>query len=100
MHAQSLQPLDVMVAKVKGRFIMKPTGMHLVGVATVLSAIAIAAPVSSASAATPAPAGAPVAVRAAAVTPQTFVTTSPTTFINYNSQTSAGSTSAGSQVAG
>jgi spore maturation protein SpmB len=59
--------------------------MHLVGLAAVLSTIAIAAPVSSAGAAT--------------VTPQTFVTTGPSTFINYNSQTSAGAISSGDQVA-
>ena len=78
---------------------MKPTRMRLVGVATVLSTIAIAAPVSSAAAATAAPATVPVAAQAATVTPQTFVTTAPSTFVNYNSQTSAGAISSGDQVA-
>ncbi|MCW3014162.1 MAG: hypothetical protein JWO02_1254 [Solirubrobacterales bacterium] len=62
------------------------TRMRLVGVTAVLSTIAIAAPVSSAGAAT--------------VTPQTFTTTTPTTFVNYNSQTSDGAISSGAQVAG
>jgi hypothetical protein len=64
---------------------MKPARMRPMWVAAVLSAIAIAAPVSTAAAAT--------------VTPQTFVTTTPSTFINYNSQTAAGSISSGGQVA-
>jgi hypothetical protein len=69
--------------------------MHLVGVATVLSTIALAAaPVSSATAATTAPA----VGRTVTVVPQTFVTTGPSTFINYNSQTSAGPVSSGVQT--
>jgi hypothetical protein len=64
---------------------MNPTRKHLVPLAAVLSAVAIAAPVSPAIAAT--------------VTPQKFVTTTPSVFINYNSQTSGGATSSGAQVA-
>jgi hypothetical protein len=67
------------------------------GVAAVLSTIAIAAPVSTAGAATAATG--PVAGKAATVTGQTFVTTTPTTFVNYNSQTSDGAISSGAQVA-
>jgi hypothetical protein len=78
---------------------MKPTRMHLVWVSAVLSTIAIAAPVSTAGAATAAPGTGPVAGKAATVTGQTFVTTTPSTFINYNSQTSAGAISSGDQVA-
>jgi hypothetical protein len=78
----------VIGTKSKDRFDMKPTRMRLVRVAAVLTAIAIAAPVSTAAAAT------------ATVTPQTFVTTTPTTFINYNSQTSSAAISSGSQIAG
>jgi hypothetical protein len=81
------------------QFVMKPTRMRLAGVAAVVSAIAMAAPVSSAGAATPAPAAVPVVTKAAAVIPQTFVTTSPSTFVNYNSQTSGGAISSGDQVA-
>jgi hypothetical protein len=78
---------------------MKPTGLHLVGVATVLSTIALAAaPVSSAIAATAAPGAAPVVAQAVTVVPQTFVSTAPSTFINYNSQTSAGPISSGAQA--
>jgi hypothetical protein len=77
---------------------MKPTGLHLVGVATVLSTIALAAaPVSSATAAA-APAAGPVVAQAVTVVPQTFVSTAPSTFINYNSQTSAGPISSGAQA--
>ena len=78
---------------------MKRTRMHLVRVAAVLSTIAVAAPASTAGAATGAPATGPVAGKAAIVAGQTFVTTTPSTFINYNSQTSAAATSSGDQVA-
>jgi hypothetical protein len=92
--------LDLMDSKSKGRIAMKPTRKHLVGVAAALSTIALAAPVSSAGAATAAPVTSAVAAQAATVTPQTFVTAGPSTFVNYNSQTSAGAISAGDQVAG
>jgi hypothetical protein len=65
---------------------MKPNRIRFVGIAAVLSAIAIAAPVSTAGA-------------AVAVTGQTFIATPAATFINYHSQTSAGDLSSGSQVA-
>jgi hypothetical protein len=84
-----------MDAKSKGRFDMKSTGIRLMGAAVVLSTIAIAAPVPSAVAA----ATGPVAGQAAAVTRPTFVATAPSTFVNYNSQTSAGAVSSGNQVA-
>jgi hypothetical protein len=81
--------------KLKGRFDMKPTRTRLVVVAAALSAIAIAAPVSTAGAATAAPAVAP----AVTVTGPTYITTAPSTFINTNNQVSPGDNSSGSQVA-
>jgi hypothetical protein len=74
---------------------MKPTRTRLMGVAAALSTIAIAAPVSTAGAATAAPAVAP----AATVTGATYITTAPSTFINTNNQVSPGDNSSGSQVA-
>jgi hypothetical protein len=75
---------------------MKPTRTHLAGIAAALSTIAIAAPVSTAGAATAAPAP---ARPAATVVGTTFITTAPSTFINYNNQVSPGGNSFGSQVA-
>jgi hypothetical protein len=83
----------------KGRFDMKPTRMHPVWIAALLSTVAIAGPVSTAGAATAAAATGPVAEQAATVTGQRFVSTSPSTFINYNSQTSVGTISSGNQYA-
>jgi hypothetical protein len=79
----------------KGRFDMKPNRTRLVGVAAALSAIAIAAPVSTAGAATAAPAVAP-----ATVVGPTFITSAPSTFVNTNNQVSPGANSSGNQVAG
>ena len=59
--------------------------IRLLGVATLLSTIAIAAPVATAGAAT--------------VTGQTFVNTAASTFTNYHSQTSASELSSAGQVA-
>jgi hypothetical protein len=73
--------------------------MRPVWVAAVLTTIAIAAPVSTAGAATAAPAAGPVGRQAATVSGQTFVDTTPSTFVNYNSQSSAGSNSSGNQYA-
>jgi hypothetical protein len=67
-----------------------------VGVAAALSAIAIAAPVSTAGAATAAPA---VARPTATVVGPTFITNAPATFINTNNQVSPGNNSSGNQVA-
>jgi hypothetical protein len=97
---------------------MKPTRTHLVGAAVALSTIAIAAPVSTAGAATASPAPVailatgwdgspavtlpttgPVAGQAAAVIGPAIITTAPTTFINTNNQVSAGSTWSGGQLA-
>jgi hypothetical protein len=77
----------------KGRLDMKPTRIRLMGVAA-LSTIAIAAPVSTAGAATTAPV-APVP----RVIGATYITTAPTSFTNLNNQTSSGSTSLGNQTA-
>jgi hypothetical protein len=75
---------------------MKPTGMRLMGLATVVSAIAIAAPVSTAGAAT----AAPTAARPAdTVIGATYVTNAPSTFINTNNQTSPVSNTSGDQIA-
>jgi hypothetical protein len=78
----------------EGRFDMKPTRTHLMGVAAALSAIAIAAPVSIAGAATAAP-----VARPATVTGPTYITNAPSTFINTNNQVSPGNNSSGSQFA-
>jgi hypothetical protein len=103
---------------------MKPTRSRLVGIAAALSTIAIAAPLSTASAATAAPAFAPVpgvgagwegwgagwggsvtglpfaqgafALGATVVGP-VIITTAPSTFINTNNQVSAGSNFSGGQ---
>jgi hypothetical protein len=71
---------------------MKPTRTRLVGVATALSAIAIAAPVSAAGAATAAPA-------TASIVGPTFITSAPATFINTNNQVTSGDSTLGDQVA-
>jgi hypothetical protein len=75
---------------------MKPTRTRLVGIAAALSAIAIAAPVSTAGAATAAPAVAPPA---ATVIGPRYITTAPSTFINNNNQVSPGSNTSGNQDA-
>jgi hypothetical protein len=81
---------------IESGFDMKPIRTPLVWVVAALSAIAIAAPVSTAAAATAAPAVAPVAVT---VTGPTYITTAPATFINTNNQVSPGGNSSGDQVA-
>lgn len=75
---------------------MKSTRKHLAGAAVALSAIAIAAPVPTAGAATAAPA---VARQTATVIGPTFITNAPSTFTNTNNQVSPGSNSSGNQVA-
>jgi hypothetical protein len=85
--------------KVTGGFDMKPTRSRLVRVAAVLSTIAIAAPLSTASAATAAPAAAPVAEQTTTIIGPTYITTAPTTFINNNNQVASGNTSLGDQSA-
>jgi hypothetical protein len=70
---------------------MKPTRTRLAVVAAVVSAIAIAAPVSTAGAATAAP--------VPAVIGPTFITSAPATVINANTQVSASGTSSGNQFA-
>jgi hypothetical protein len=74
----------------KGRLGMKPTRIRLIAVAA-LSTLAIAAPVSTASAATTAP--------VPRVSGATYIITAPTSFTNLNNQTSSGSTSLGNQTA-
>ena len=76
---------------------MKPIRARLVGVAVALSTIAIAAPVSTAGAATAA--DGPVAGQGAAITGARYITTAPSTFTNTNNQVSSGSTSLGDQTA-
>jgi hypothetical protein len=76
-----------------GLFVMKPIRTHLVGVAVALSTIAIAAPVATAGAATPAAGG-----RTATVVGPTYITSAPATFINNNNQVSPGDNSLGNQV--
>jgi hypothetical protein len=101
----------------KDRFDMKPNRTRLLGVAAALSTIAIAAPVSTAGAATAHPAVATVAAvsngspavalpvtdrdagHGPAVTGSTYITTAPTTFINDNNQVTDGNTSLGNQTA-
>jgi hypothetical protein len=94
--------------------------MHLVGAAVALSTMAIAAPVSTAGAATAPPAVAPVAIltggwdgspvvtlpttapvagQAATIIGPAIITTAPTTFINTNNQVTAGSAWSGGQLA-
>jgi hypothetical protein len=106
-----------MTDELKGRLDMKPTRTRRVVAAAALSTIAIAAPISTAGAATAAPAVAPfatgwdgspavtlpatgpVAGQAAAVIGPTIITTAPTTFINTNNQVSAGDNWSGGQAA-
>jgi hypothetical protein len=64
---------------------MTPTRTTLAGVVAALAAIAIAAPVSTAGAAT--------------VSQQTAVITGPATFVNLNDQVSPGNSSLAGQVA-
>jgi hypothetical protein len=99
---------------------MKPTRTRLAVVVAALSTIAVAAPVSTAGAATAAPAVTPVAIlatgwngspavtvpvtspvagQAATVIGPTFITTAPATFINTNTQVSSGDSLAGAQSA-
>jgi hypothetical protein len=92
---------------------MKPTRMRLVGVAAALSTIAIAIPVSSASADSTVPGGAaawdgptvtlpatgPLAGQLATVIGPAVITTAPATFINTNNQVSAGDIWSGGQLA-
>jgi hypothetical protein len=78
---------------------MKPTRTRLAGVAAALSAIAIAAPVSTAGAATAAP-DAIAPPQAASITGPTIITTAPgVTFINTNNQVAEGDTWSGGQFA-
>jgi hypothetical protein len=77
----------------EGRFDMKLTRIRLIAVAA-LSTIAIAAPVSTAGAAT-----LPVGGQPARVVGATYITTAPTSFTNLNNQTSSSSTSLGNQTA-
>ncbi|MEA2305341.1 MAG: hypothetical protein QOH43_2621 [Solirubrobacteraceae bacterium] len=95
---------------------MKPTRTRVVGVAAALSAIALAAPMSTAGAATGAPRFAgpvvaggwggfialpstePIVGQEAAVIGPAIITTAPTTFINTNNQVTAGDTWSGGQV--
>lgn len=86
-------------SKVRGGFAKKRTRARLVQVAAALSAMAIAAPVSTAAAATTARAAGPGDQPAASVTGPTYITTAPSTFINNNNQVSLGDTSLGDQSA-
>jgi hypothetical protein len=70
---------------------------RLVPIAAALSAIAIAAPVSTAAAATTARAAGPG--DGPAVTGATYITTAPSTFINNNNQSSSANNSLGDQSA-
>jgi hypothetical protein len=80
----------------KGTFDMKLHRTHLMAVAAALSTIAIAAPVSTAGAATTHH----VADAApGTVTGSTYITTAPTTFVNLNNQVSDANTSLGNQTA-
>jgi hypothetical protein len=101
----------------KDRFDMNPSRTRLFGIAAALSTIAIAAPVSTAGAATvhrtvdtvAAVSGGPTAValpvtdrdsgHGPAITGSTYITTAPTTFVNDNNQVSDGNTSLGNQTA-
>jgi hypothetical protein len=98
---------------------MKPTRTRLVAVAAALSTIALAAPLSTASADTTArafgpgpllaagwagspavalPFSYPVFGQTAAVIGPTIITTAPSVFVNTNNQVSAGSNLSGGQV--
>jgi hypothetical protein len=77
----------------------RSTRARLVPIAAALSAIAIAAPVSTAAAATTARAAGAGDPPAVTVTGPRYITTAPTTFINNNNQVSAGNTSLGGQSA-
>jgi hypothetical protein len=72
---------------------MNPTRTRLLGVAAALSTLAIAAPAATAVAAPVVPAVAP------AVIGPTFITTAPATFVNTNTQVSAGDIASGPQSA-
>jgi hypothetical protein len=85
--------------KVKGTVDMKPTRTRLVWIAAALSSIAIAAPVSTAGAATAARAAGPGAGTPTTVIGPTYITSAPSTFINTNNQVSPGNNSSGDQVA-
>jgi curli biogenesis system outer membrane secretion channel CsgG len=74
----------------------KFTRARLVPIAAALSAVAIAAPVSTAAAATTARAADPPA---ATVTGPSYISTAPTTFVNNNNQVSAGDVSSAGQSA-
>lgn len=100
---------------------MKPTRKRLVGVAAALSAVATAAPVSTASAVVPFPIVAPgwgglatpwwggtgaitspilgPVTGGVAVVGPTIITTAPSSFINTNNQVSAGGNWSGGQAA-
>jgi hypothetical protein len=82
--------------QIESRFDMKPTRTRLVGVAAALSAIALAAPVSTAGAAT---AAHTVARPTDTVVGPKFITSAPATFINLNNQVSPAGNSSGNQVA-
>jgi hypothetical protein len=80
-------PADYTQRSVSRKVAKKPNRARRVWVAAALSAIAIAAPVSTAAAAT------------ATVTGPTYITTAPSTFINNNNQVSSGDISLGGQSA-
>lgn len=75
---------------------MKPIRTRLLLVAAALSAIAVAAPVSTAGAATAAPAA---ARPTDTIIGATYVTSAPSTFVNTNNQVSPGNNSSGNQDA-
>jgi hypothetical protein len=82
------------MAAPKGRFALKPTRTRLVAVAAALSAIAIAAPLSTAAAAT-APPAVPLAAagQPGTVVGSTFVTVGPGNRTNMNIVTTSGNAS-------
>jgi hypothetical protein len=84
-----------MFEKLSSRFAKASSRARLVPIAAALSAVAIAAPVSTAAAAAAGPGDPP----AATVTGPRYITTAPTTFINNNNQVSEGNTSLGGQSA-